>query len=49
MRCLENIHGINTTELISVSTNYDTRIEELGISEGNTLYVEEKTTELKWA
>jgi len=49
VRCLENIHGINTAEVISASTNYDTRIEELSISEGNTLYVEEKTTELKWA
>ncbi|EAR91927.3 ubiquitin carboxy-terminal hydrolase (macronuclear) [Tetrahymena thermophila SB210] len=38
----ENIHGINTAEVISTSQNYDSRLEDMGITEGQLLFIEEK-------
>lgn len=48
VRRLENIHGISTASVLSLSTYFDLTIEELGIEEGNLLFTEEKSDTLKW-
>ncbi|EGR28599.1 ubiquitin carboxyl-terminal hydrolase family protein, putative [Ichthyophthirius multifiliis] len=37
---IDNIHGISSCEIISISQNYDYRIEDIDILEGSILYVE---------
>lgn len=41
----ENIHGISTAEVLSVSTNYDAKLEDLSIFEGQLLFVETRREE----